>query len=113
MDDVEKVCTELTDSIKAQSSEIIRLIRAQEEKAIGQSETVQERLQQDISELQQRDADLQMLLHSEDDFLILQVSVLFFILWNTAFKWICSQNALFVVLCFVVEYSVSVKSSNV
>ncbi|KAF4106249.1 hypothetical protein G5714_012239 [Onychostoma macrolepis] len=72
VDDMEKVCTELTDSIKAQSSEIIRLIRAQEETAIGQSETVREQLQQDITELQQRDEDLQLLLLSEDDLLFLQ-----------------------------------------
>ncbi|KAL0178866.1 hypothetical protein M9458_024308, partial [Cirrhinus mrigala] len=72
VDDMQKVCTELTDSIKAQSSEIIRLIRAQEEAAIGQAETVQKQLKQEISKLQQQDTDLQTLLHSEDDFLFLQ-----------------------------------------
>lgn len=73
MGDMEKASTELTDFIKAQCSEIIHLIRAQEETAVSQAERVQEQLQQELSELQQRDANIQMLLSSEDDFLFLQV----------------------------------------
>lgn len=71
--DMEKASTDLTDSIKAQCSEMIGLIRAQEETAVSQAEKVQEQLQQELSELQKRDANIQTLLSSEDDFLILQV----------------------------------------
>ncbi|XP_067225641.1 E3 ubiquitin/ISG15 ligase TRIM25-like [Chanodichthys erythropterus] len=70
--DMEKACSDLTDSIKAQCSEMIHLIRGQEETAVSQAEKLQEQLQQELSELQQRDANIQMLLSSEDDFLILQ-----------------------------------------
>lgn len=72
---MEKLCTELTDSIKAQCNEIIRLIRDQEETAVSQAEKMQEQLQQEISELQHRDANIQMLLTSEDDVMFLQVSL--------------------------------------
>lgn len=75
MGNMEKACTELTDSIKAQCDEMIHLIRAQEETAVSQAQKVQEQLQQELSELQQRDANIQMLLSSEDDFLFLQVSL--------------------------------------
>lgn len=70
---MEKLRTELTDSIKTRCNEIIRLIRDQEETAVSQAEKVQEQLLQEISELQQRDANIQMLLTSDDDFMFLQV----------------------------------------
>ncbi|KAK7122195.1 hypothetical protein R3I94_019347 [Phoxinus phoxinus] len=73
VDDMEKLCTDLTDSIKTQCNQIIRLIRDQEETAVSQAEKFQEQLQQEISELQQRDANIQMLLTTEDDFMFLQI----------------------------------------
>ncbi|XP_059386291.1 E3 ubiquitin-protein ligase TRIM47-like [Carassius carassius] len=54
VDDMEKLCIELTDCIKAQSLEITHLIRAQEETTFCQAESVQEQLQHEISEIQQR-----------------------------------------------------------
>ncbi|XP_051968813.1 tripartite motif-containing protein 16-like [Xyrauchen texanus] len=70
--DIERIRSELMNSITSQCSEISELIGAQEKIGMRQAEISQEQLQQEISELQQRDADMQMLLHTEDDFLFLQ-----------------------------------------
>ncbi|XP_059210702.1 E3 ubiquitin/ISG15 ligase TRIM25-like [Centropristis striata] len=64
--DSEEIFTDLIRLIKKRSSEVKQQIRSQQETQVSQAKELEEKLQQEITELQRKDTDLQQLLHSED-----------------------------------------------
>ncbi len=58
----ERICTELIHSIERSCSEVIQMIRDQEETEVSQAEGLLERLEQEIDDLK-RDAELKQLSH--------------------------------------------------
>ncbi|KAK2903701.1 hypothetical protein Q8A67_008414 [Cirrhinus molitorella] len=72
VEDSERIFTELIHSIKRSRSELIRLIRDQEKAAVSRAEGRLERLEQEISDLRRRDAELEQLSHTQDHIQFLQ-----------------------------------------
>ncbi|XP_062850531.1 tripartite motif-containing protein 16-like [Trichomycterus rosablanca] len=68
VENIEKIFTELINSIKKRCSEVTELIRGQEKAAVSQAEEFMKQLQQEIVELKRRNAELEELSHSEDFF---------------------------------------------
>ncbi|MCJ8731214.1 hypothetical protein PDJAM_G00196820 [Pangasius djambal] len=68
----ERIFTELIRSIERRCSELTVLIRAQEKAAVSRAEEVMKQLEQEIAELQRRDAELEELSHTEDPIYFLQ-----------------------------------------
>ncbi|XP_059210700.1 tripartite motif-containing protein 16-like [Centropristis striata] len=64
--DSEEIFTDLIRLIKKRSSEVKQQIRSQQEAQVSQAKELEEKLQQEITELQRKDTDLQQLSHSED-----------------------------------------------
>ncbi|XP_059210705.1 E3 ubiquitin/ISG15 ligase TRIM25-like [Centropristis striata] len=64
--DSEEIFTDLMRLIKKRSSEVKQQIRSQQETQVSRAKELEEKLQQEITELQRKDSDLQQLLHSED-----------------------------------------------
>ncbi|XP_059210703.1 tripartite motif-containing protein 16-like [Centropristis striata] len=64
--DSEEIFTDLIRLIKKRSSEVKQQIRSQQETQVSQAKELEEKLQQEITELQRKDTDLQKLSHSED-----------------------------------------------
>ncbi|XP_062850525.1 tripartite motif-containing protein 16-like [Trichomycterus rosablanca] len=69
---IERICTELISSIKRRCSEVTELIRDEEKAAVSQAEEFMKQLQQEIVELNRRNAELEELSHSEDAIHFLQ-----------------------------------------
>ncbi len=67
MEDSERIFTELI------RSELIQLIRDQEKQAVSRDEGRLERLEQEISDLRRRDAEMEQLSHTQDHIQFLQV----------------------------------------
>ncbi|XP_050983800.1 E3 ubiquitin/ISG15 ligase TRIM25-like isoform X2 [Labeo rohita] len=72
VEDSERIFTELIRSIERSRSELIRLIRDQEKRAVSRDEGRLERLEQEISDLRRRDAELEQLSHTQDHIQFLQ-----------------------------------------
>ncbi|KAK6293166.1 hypothetical protein J4Q44_G00366670 [Coregonus suidteri] len=70
--DSERIFTELIRSIERRRSEVKELIRAQEKAEVSRAEGLLEQLEQEISELRRREAELEQLLHTEDNIQFLQ-----------------------------------------
>ncbi|XP_076843386.1 E3 ubiquitin/ISG15 ligase TRIM25-like isoform X3 [Brachyhypopomus gauderio] len=70
--DCEMIYTELIRSIERRCAEVTELIRAQEKTAVGRAERVLRQLEQEVTELKNRDAELEQLLHTEDHIRFLQ-----------------------------------------
>ncbi|XP_062399811.1 E3 ubiquitin/ISG15 ligase TRIM25-like [Sardina pilchardus] len=66
VDDSERVFTEMIESIKRRRSEVTKLIRGQEKAEVSWPAEHQRQLEQEIAELQRRDAELEQLSHTED-----------------------------------------------
>ncbi|XP_073687034.1 E3 ubiquitin/ISG15 ligase TRIM25-like [Garra rufa] len=66
VEDSERIFTELIRSIERSRSELIRLIRDQEKRAVIRAEGRLERLEQEINDLRRRDAELEQLSHTQD-----------------------------------------------
>ncbi|XP_051574212.1 E3 ubiquitin/ISG15 ligase TRIM25-like isoform X2 [Myxocyprinus asiaticus] len=66
VEDSERIFTELIHSIERSRSEVTQLIRAREKAAVSRAEGLLEQLEQEISDLRRRDAEIQQLLHTED-----------------------------------------------
>ncbi|XP_059210701.1 tripartite motif-containing protein 16-like [Centropristis striata] len=64
--DSEEIFTDLIRLIKKRSSEVKQQIRSQQETQVSRAKELEEKLQQEITELQRKDTDLQKLSHSED-----------------------------------------------
>ncbi|KAM6963133.1 uncharacterized protein FYW47_008772 [Aplochiton taeniatus] len=72
VEDSERIFTELIQSIERRSSEVKKLIRAQQKAAVSRAGGLLERLEQEIAELRRRDAELEQLSHTEDHIHFLQ-----------------------------------------
>ncbi|XP_073703998.1 tripartite motif-containing protein 16-like [Garra rufa] len=72
VEDSERIFTELIRSIERSRSELIRLIRDQEKQAVSRAEGRLKRLEQEINDLRRRDAELEMLSHTQDHIQFLQ-----------------------------------------
>ncbi|XP_072219688.1 tripartite motif-containing protein 16-like [Leuresthes tenuis] len=68
----EKIFTELIRLIQKRSSEVKQQIRSQQETEVSRVKELQEKLEQEITELQRKDAELQQLSHTEDHIQFLQ-----------------------------------------
>ncbi|XP_053089400.1 E3 ubiquitin/ISG15 ligase TRIM25-like [Pangasianodon hypophthalmus] len=68
----ERIFTELIKSIERRCSELTALIRAQEKAAVSRAEEVMKQMEQEIAELQRRDAEMEELSHTEDHIYFLQ-----------------------------------------
>uniref|UniRef100_A0A674B242 Tripartite motif-containing protein 16-like n=1 Tax=Salmo trutta TaxID=8032 RepID=A0A674B242_SALTR len=72
VEDSDQIFTELIRSIERRSSEVKKLIRAQEKAQVSQAEGLLEQLKQEISELRKRSTELEQLSHTEDHIHFLQ-----------------------------------------
>ncbi|XP_023189077.1 tripartite motif-containing protein 16-like [Xiphophorus maculatus] len=66
VEDSEKIFTELMHLLQKRSSEVKQRIRSQQETEVNRVKDVQEKLEQEISELKRKDAELEQLSHTED-----------------------------------------------
>ncbi|XP_030607243.1 tripartite motif-containing protein 16-like [Archocentrus centrarchus] len=62
----EKIFTELIRVIQKRSSDVKQQIRSQQETEVSRVKELQEKLEQEITELKRKDAELKQLLHTED-----------------------------------------------
>ncbi|KAM7378492.1 hypothetical protein PAMA_013411 [Pampus argenteus] len=65
-EDSEKIFTELIRLIQKRSSDVKQQIRSQQETEVSRVKELQETLEQEITELKRRDAELEQLSHTED-----------------------------------------------
>ncbi|XP_053187539.1 tripartite motif-containing protein 16-like [Scomber japonicus] len=66
VEDSEKIFTELISLIQKRSSDVKQQIRSQQETEMSRVKELQEKLQQEITELKRKDAELKQLSHTED-----------------------------------------------
>ncbi|XP_044223563.1 tripartite motif-containing protein 16-like [Thunnus albacares] len=66
VEDSEKIFTELIRLIQKRSSDVKQQIRSQQETEVSQVKELQEKLEQEITELKRKDAELKKLSHTED-----------------------------------------------
>ncbi|XP_042283756.1 tripartite motif-containing protein 16-like [Thunnus maccoyii] len=66
VEDSEKIFTELIRLIQKRSSDVKQQIRSQQETEVSQVKELQEKLEQEITELKRKDAELKQLSHTED-----------------------------------------------
>uniref|UniRef100_M4AZM2 E3 ubiquitin/ISG15 ligase TRIM25-like n=1 Tax=Xiphophorus maculatus TaxID=8083 RepID=M4AZM2_XIPMA len=66
VEDSEKIFTELIRLLQERSSDVKQQIRSQQETEVSRIKDVQEKLEQEITELKRKDAELEQLSHTED-----------------------------------------------
>ncbi|XP_062285564.1 tripartite motif-containing protein 16-like [Scomber scombrus] len=66
VDDSEKIFTQLIRLLQKRSSDVKQQIRSQQETEVSRVKELQEKLQQEITELKRKDAELKQLSHTED-----------------------------------------------
>ncbi|XP_054876226.1 tripartite motif-containing protein 16-like [Poeciliopsis prolifica] len=66
VEDSEKIFTELIRLLQERSSDVKQQIRSQQETEVSRVKDVQEKLQQEITELKRKNAELEQLSHTED-----------------------------------------------
>ncbi|XP_067446766.1 tripartite motif-containing protein 16-like [Thunnus thynnus] len=66
VEDSEKIFTELISLIQKRSSDVKQQIRSQQETEVSRVKELQEKLEQEITELERKDAELKQLSHTED-----------------------------------------------
>ncbi|XP_032426162.1 tripartite motif-containing protein 16-like [Xiphophorus hellerii] len=66
VEDSEKIFTQLIRLLQKRSSEVKQQIRSQQETKVSRVKDVQEKLEQEITELKRKDAELEQLSHTED-----------------------------------------------
>ncbi|XP_042249238.1 E3 ubiquitin/ISG15 ligase TRIM25-like [Thunnus maccoyii] len=66
VEDSEKIFTELIHLIQKRSSDVKQQIRSQQETEVSRVKELQEKLEQEITELKRKDAELKQLSHTED-----------------------------------------------
>ncbi|XP_023194024.1 E3 ubiquitin/ISG15 ligase TRIM25-like [Xiphophorus maculatus] len=66
VEDSEKIFTQLICLLQKRSSEVKQQIRSQQETEVSRVKDVQEKLEQEITELKRKDAELEQLSHTED-----------------------------------------------
>ncbi|KAM9322971.1 tripartite motif-containing protein 16-like [Pholidichthys leucotaenia] len=67
VEDSEKIFTELIHLIQKRSSDVKQQVRSQQEMEVSRVKDLQEKVEQEISELKRRDAELEQLSRTEDD----------------------------------------------
>ncbi|KAM9322987.1 tripartite motif-containing protein 16-like [Pholidichthys leucotaenia] len=67
VEDSEKMFTELIHLIQKRSSDVEQQVRSQQETEVSRVKDLQEKVEQEISELKRRDAELEQLSRTEDD----------------------------------------------
>ncbi|XP_017289659.1 E3 ubiquitin-protein ligase TRIM16-like [Kryptolebias marmoratus] len=72
VEDSEKIFTELIRLIQKRSSDVKQQIRSQQETEVSRVKELQEKLEQEMTELKRRDAELEQLSHTEDHLQFLQ-----------------------------------------
>uniref|UniRef100_W5KPS2 B box-type domain-containing protein n=1 Tax=Astyanax mexicanus TaxID=7994 RepID=W5KPS2_ASTMX len=75
VEDSEKIFTEMIRSIEKKRSEVMELIRDQEETGLSEAEELLEKLEQQISDLKRKNTELNQLSQTEDHISFLQVSI--------------------------------------
>uniref|UniRef100_A0A3B3U2D4 FinTRIM family, member 67 n=1 Tax=Poecilia latipinna TaxID=48699 RepID=A0A3B3U2D4_9TELE len=68
VEDSEKIFTELIRLLQKRSSDVKQQIRSQQETEVSRVKDVQEKLEQEITELKRKDAELEQLSHTEDHY---------------------------------------------
>ena len=76
MEDSDQIFTQLICSFERRRSEVLELIRDQEQAQVSQAERLLEQLKQEIAELRKRSTELEQLSHTEDHIHFLQVTKL-------------------------------------
>uniref|UniRef100_A0A3B3Z4J0 SPRY-associated domain-containing protein n=1 Tax=Poecilia mexicana TaxID=48701 RepID=A0A3B3Z4J0_9TELE len=66
VEDSEKIFTELIRLLQKRSSDVQQQIRSQQETEVSRVKELQEKLEQEITELKRKDAELEQLSHTED-----------------------------------------------
>ncbi|XP_033988023.1 tripartite motif-containing protein 16-like [Trematomus bernacchii] len=66
VEDSEKIFTELIRLMEKRSSDVKQQVRSQQKSEVSRVKELQEKLEQEISELKRRDAELKLLSHTED-----------------------------------------------
>ena len=66
VEDSEKIFTELIRLLQKRSSDVKQQIRSQQETEVSRVKELQEKLEQEITELKRKDAELKKLSHTED-----------------------------------------------
>uniref|UniRef100_A0A3B5PY98 Tripartite motif-containing protein 16-like n=1 Tax=Xiphophorus maculatus TaxID=8083 RepID=A0A3B5PY98_XIPMA len=66
VEDSEKIFTQLIRLLQKRSSEVKQQIRSQQETQVSRAKDVQEKLEQEITELKRKDAELEQLSHTQD-----------------------------------------------
>ncbi|XP_033991831.1 tripartite motif-containing protein 16-like [Trematomus bernacchii] len=66
VEDSEKMFTELIRLMEKRSSDVKQQVRSQQKREVSRVKELQEKLEQEISELKRRDAELKLLSHTED-----------------------------------------------
>uniref|UniRef100_A0A087XK37 Uncharacterized protein n=1 Tax=Poecilia formosa TaxID=48698 RepID=A0A087XK37_POEFO len=66
VEDSEKIFTQLIHFLQKRSSDVKQQIRSQQETEVSRVKDVQEKLEQEITELKRKDAELEQLSHTED-----------------------------------------------
>ncbi|XP_032415586.1 tripartite motif-containing protein 16-like [Xiphophorus hellerii] len=66
VEDSEKIFTELIRLLQKRSSEVKQQIRSQQETEVSRVKDLQEKLEQEVTELKRKDAELEQLSHTED-----------------------------------------------
>ncbi|XP_033986649.1 tripartite motif-containing protein 16-like isoform X1 [Trematomus bernacchii] len=66
VEDSEKMFTELIRLMEKRSSDVKQQVRSQQKREVSRVKDLQEKLEQEISELKRRDAELKLLSHTED-----------------------------------------------
>ncbi|KAI5607493.1 finTRIM family, member 14 [Silurus asotus] len=72
VEDSEKIFTDMISSMEKKRSEVMEMIRAQEEAELSRAERLLEELEQEITDLQRRVTELEQLLHTHDHIHFLQ-----------------------------------------
>ncbi|KAL0201616.1 hypothetical protein M9458_004803, partial [Cirrhinus mrigala] len=68
----ERIFTEMISSIERSRSEVIKMIRDREKAEVSRSKGLLKQLEQEIDDLRRRDAELEQLLHTDNDIHFLQ-----------------------------------------
>ncbi|XP_034751689.1 tripartite motif-containing protein 16-like [Etheostoma cragini] len=66
VEDSEKIFTELIRLLEKRSSDVKKQVRSQQEREVSRVQELQEKLEQEITELKRKDAELKKLSHTED-----------------------------------------------
>lgn len=82
MEDCDRIFAEMITSTQGRRGKVKQLIGDQEKKVVAQAEELRLQLQEDVSKLRGRDAELGRLLHDDDHVHMIQVPGLFSLVFD-------------------------------